>query len=147
MLAWSSIKSQMTARDYIQFHIFCHDFSFYFILTFLSWACSLSYLFIHYALLVAYVARSSEILTNTFGIPLYELLWFLSFLKIIHPTSLPHNYWNCLVQKNWLDTVFLFLIYVIDLRVLHCFPLFLGVYATLAGNDIELVFFIWLSKS
>ncbi|RRT82201.1 hypothetical protein GW17_00028629, partial [Ensete ventricosum] len=31
-----------------------------------------SYIFIHYALLVAYVARSSEILTNTFNIPLYE---------------------------------------------------------------------------
>ncbi|XP_020108503.1 uncharacterized protein LOC109724183 [Ananas comosus] len=31
-----------------------------------------SYIFIHYALLVAYVARSSEILTNTFGIPLWE---------------------------------------------------------------------------
>ncbi|PIA53203.1 hypothetical protein AQUCO_00900056v1 [Aquilegia coerulea] len=31
-----------------------------------------SYLFIHYALLVAYVARSSDILTNFLGIPLYE---------------------------------------------------------------------------
>ncbi|XP_020182624.3 uncharacterized protein [Aegilops tauschii subsp. strangulata] len=31
-----------------------------------------SYLFIHYALLVAYVARSSEILTNSLGIPLLE---------------------------------------------------------------------------
>lgn len=31
-----------------------------------------SYIFIHYALLVAYVARSSEILTNSFGIPLWE---------------------------------------------------------------------------
>ncbi|XP_042394488.1 tyrosine-specific transport protein-like isoform X2 [Zingiber officinale] len=31
-----------------------------------------SYLFIHYALLVAYVARSSEILTNTFSIPVWE---------------------------------------------------------------------------
>ncbi|XP_020275225.1 uncharacterized protein LOC109849764 [Asparagus officinalis] len=31
-----------------------------------------SYLFIHYALLVAYVARSSDILTNSFGIPLWE---------------------------------------------------------------------------
>ncbi|KAJ0978930.1 hypothetical protein J5N97_014404 [Dioscorea zingiberensis] len=34
-------------------------------------AC-LSYLFIHYALLVAYVARSSDILTNFLGIPLWE---------------------------------------------------------------------------
>ncbi|XP_029120472.1 uncharacterized protein [Elaeis guineensis] len=34
-------------------------------------AC-VSYIFIHYALLVAYVARSSEILTNSFGIPLWE---------------------------------------------------------------------------
>ncbi|CAL9156903.1 unnamed protein product [Musa hybrid cultivar] len=34
--------------------------------------CSWSYIFIHYALLVAYVAHSSEILTNTFSIPLYE---------------------------------------------------------------------------
>ncbi|KAH7677194.1 Amino acid/polyamine transporter 2 protein [Dioscorea alata] len=32
----------------------------------------LSYLFIHYALLVAYVARSSDILTNYLGIPLWE---------------------------------------------------------------------------
>lgn len=31
-----------------------------------------SYLFIHYALLVAYVARSSDILTDTLGIPLWE---------------------------------------------------------------------------
>ncbi|KAK8942724.1 hypothetical protein KSP39_PZI008776 [Platanthera zijinensis] len=31
-----------------------------------------SYLFIHYALLVAYVARSSDIMTNSFGIPLWE---------------------------------------------------------------------------
>ncbi|KAL0285304.1 UNVERIFIED_CONTAM: Tyrosine-specific transport protein [Sesamum calycinum] len=30
-----------------------------------------SYIFIHYALLVAYVARSSDILTNFLGIPLY----------------------------------------------------------------------------
>ncbi|TVT98012.1 hypothetical protein EJB05_56729 [Eragrostis curvula] len=34
-------------------------------------AC-LSYLFIHYALLIAYVARSSDIITNTLGIPLWE---------------------------------------------------------------------------
>lgn len=31
-----------------------------------------SYLFIHYALLIAYVARSSDILTNSFGIPQWE---------------------------------------------------------------------------
>ncbi|XP_048136824.1 tyrosine-specific transport system isoform X1 [Rhodamnia argentea] len=31
-----------------------------------------SYIFIHYALLVAYVARSSDILTNSLGIPLWE---------------------------------------------------------------------------
>uniref|UniRef100_A0A1D1XRZ4 Tyrosine-specific transport protein n=1 Tax=Anthurium amnicola TaxID=1678845 RepID=A0A1D1XRZ4_9ARAE len=34
-------------------------------------ACG-SYIFIHYALLVAYVARSSDILTNFLGIPLWE---------------------------------------------------------------------------
>lgn len=34
-------------------------------------AC-LSYLFIHYALLVAYVARSSDIITNSLGIPIWE---------------------------------------------------------------------------
>ncbi|KAF0907398.1 hypothetical protein E2562_015889 [Oryza meyeriana var. granulata] len=34
-------------------------------------AC-ISYLFIHYALLVAYVARSSEIITNSLGVPLWE---------------------------------------------------------------------------
>ncbi|NP_001146090.1 uncharacterized protein LOC100279622 [Zea mays] len=32
----------------------------------------LSYLFIHYALLVAYVARSSNIITNSLGIPIWE---------------------------------------------------------------------------
>ncbi|CAN1145429.1 Tyrosine-specific transport system [Linum perenne] len=31
-----------------------------------------SYIFIHYALLVAYVARSSDIITNNIGIPLWE---------------------------------------------------------------------------
>lgn len=31
-----------------------------------------SYIFIHYALLIAYVARSSDILTNFLGIPLWE---------------------------------------------------------------------------
>ncbi|CAN0905097.1 Tyrosine-specific transport system [Linum grandiflorum] len=31
-----------------------------------------SYIFIHYALLVAYVARSSDIITNNLGIPLYD---------------------------------------------------------------------------
>ncbi|XP_078171277.1 tryptophan/tyrosine permease isoform X3 [Carex rostrata] len=39
-----------------------------------------SYLFIHYALLVAYVARSSEILTNSFGIPLWESAALFSFI-------------------------------------------------------------------
>ncbi|KAJ3683784.1 hypothetical protein LUZ60_014011 [Juncus effusus] len=38
-----------------------------------------SYIFIHYALLVAYVARSSEILTNNFGIPLWESASLFSF--------------------------------------------------------------------
>ncbi|CAL9777375.1 unnamed protein product [Musa acuminata subsp. burmannicoides] len=33
-----------------------------------------SYIFIHYALLVAYVAHSSEILTNTFSIPLQRVI-------------------------------------------------------------------------
>ncbi|RVW76028.1 hypothetical protein CK203_055302 [Vitis vinifera] len=37
----------------------------------ISSCCSWSYLFIHYALLVAYVARSSDILTNFLGIPMY----------------------------------------------------------------------------
>lgn len=36
-----------------------------------SLSCSWSYIFIHYALLVAYVARSSDILTNYLHIPLY----------------------------------------------------------------------------
>ncbi|CAL9133293.1 unnamed protein product, partial [Musa textilis] len=39
-----------------------------------------SYIFIHYALLVAYVARSSEILTNTFNIPLWESATFFSLV-------------------------------------------------------------------
>jgi len=34
--------------------------------------CSWSYLLIHYTLLVAYIARSSGILTNFLGIPMYE---------------------------------------------------------------------------
>ncbi|KAL8170852.1 hypothetical protein V2J09_022656 [Rumex salicifolius] len=37
-----------------------------------------SYIFIHYALLVAYVARSSDILTNYLGIPLWESAAFFS---------------------------------------------------------------------
>lgn len=44
-------------------------FSLLIIAFFLS--CSWSYIFIHYALLVAYVARSSDILTTFLGIPLY----------------------------------------------------------------------------
>jgi hypothetical protein len=44
-------------------------------------AC-ISYLFIHYALLVAYVARSSEIITNSVGIPLYDFL--SSFSVLVH---------------------------------------------------------------
>ncbi|XP_042002042.1 tyrosine-specific transport protein isoform X1 [Salvia splendens] len=39
-----------------------------------------SYIFIHYALLVAYVARSSEILTNFLGIPIWETATLFSIL-------------------------------------------------------------------
>ncbi|KAI5673501.1 hypothetical protein M9H77_13865 [Catharanthus roseus] len=39
-----------------------------------------SYIFIHYALLVAYVARSSDILTNFLGIPLWEAATLFSVL-------------------------------------------------------------------
>ncbi|XP_020579999.1 uncharacterized protein LOC110024399 isoform X3 [Phalaenopsis equestris] len=39
-----------------------------------------SYLFIHYALLVAYIARSSDILTNSFGIPLWESATLFSLI-------------------------------------------------------------------
>ncbi|XP_052180240.1 uncharacterized protein LOC127793536 isoform X2 [Diospyros lotus] len=39
-----------------------------------------SYIFIHYALLVAYVARSSDILTNFLGIPLWESATLFSLL-------------------------------------------------------------------
>ncbi|XP_047317785.1 tyrosine-specific transport system-like [Impatiens glandulifera] len=39
-----------------------------------------SYIFIHYALLVAYVARSSDILTNFLGIPLWESATIFSLL-------------------------------------------------------------------
>ncbi|KAL8527327.1 hypothetical protein ACS0TY_005264 [Phlomoides rotata] len=39
-----------------------------------------SYIFIHYALLVAYVARSSEILTNILAIPLWETATLFSLL-------------------------------------------------------------------
>eukprot|EP00268_Persea_americana_P035922 TRINITY_DN3540_c0_g1_i17.p1 TRINITY_DN3540_c0_g1~~TRINITY_DN3540_c0_g1_i17.p1 ORF type:complete len:291 (+),score=43.50 TRINITY_DN3540_c0_g1_i17:59-874(+) len=42
-----------------------------------------SYIFIHYALLVAYVARSSDILTNFLGIPLYELQLFCYCFSVI----------------------------------------------------------------
>uniref|UniRef100_A0A0A8YA82 Tyrosine-specific transport protein, putative n=1 Tax=Arundo donax TaxID=35708 RepID=A0A0A8YA82_ARUDO len=48
-------------------------------------AC-VSYLFIHYALLVAYVARSSDIITNSLGIPLWEsaTLFSLAFGAICY---------------------------------------------------------------
>ncbi|XP_076882578.1 uncharacterized protein LOC143531077 [Bidens hawaiensis] len=39
-----------------------------------------SYIFIHYALLVAYVARSSDILTNILGIPVWECASLFSLL-------------------------------------------------------------------
>ncbi|KAL4611162.1 hypothetical protein ACB092_08G103500 [Castanea dentata] len=39
-----------------------------------------SYIFIHYALLVAYVARSSDILTNFLGIPLWESATLFSLI-------------------------------------------------------------------
>lgn len=39
-----------------------------------------SYIFIHYALLVAYVARSSDIMTNFLGIPLWESATIFSLL-------------------------------------------------------------------
>ncbi|KAL4590637.1 hypothetical protein LXL04_003574 [Taraxacum kok-saghyz] len=39
-----------------------------------------SYIFIHYALLVAYVARSSDILTNILGIPVWECASLFSIL-------------------------------------------------------------------
>ncbi|EYU46152.1 hypothetical protein MIMGU_mgv1a0064871mg, partial [Erythranthe guttata] len=39
-----------------------------------------SYIFIHYALLVAYVARSSDILTNFLGIPTWETATLFSLL-------------------------------------------------------------------
>ncbi|BFG30207.1 hypothetical protein CerSpe_164810 [Prunus speciosa] len=39
-----------------------------------------SYIFIHYALLVAYVARSSEIMSNFLGIPLWESATIFSLL-------------------------------------------------------------------
>lgn len=45
--------------------------------------CSWSYIFIHYALLVAYVARSSDILTNFLGIPLYEFQLFCYCFSVI----------------------------------------------------------------
>ena len=54
-------------------------------LTVLACACSFSYLFIHYALLIAYVARSSEIITNSLGIPLYDLL---SWSSLYHLASI-----------------------------------------------------------
>ncbi|KAH9741852.1 hypothetical protein KPL70_002772 [Citrus sinensis] len=41
---------------------------------------SWSYIFIHYALLVAYVARSSDILTNFLGIPLWESATLFSLI-------------------------------------------------------------------
>ncbi|KAJ4979735.1 hypothetical protein NE237_010515 [Protea cynaroides] len=39
-----------------------------------------SYIFIHYALLIAYVARSSDILTNFLGIPLWESATLFSLI-------------------------------------------------------------------
>ncbi|PKA61775.1 hypothetical protein AXF42_Ash008606 [Apostasia shenzhenica] len=60
-----------------------------------------SYLFIHYALLVAYVARSSDILTNSFGIPLWEsaILFSLVFGGICYFGILFLTTFLCLVLK------------------------------------------------
>ncbi|XP_064936025.1 uncharacterized protein LOC135588027 isoform X3 [Musa acuminata AAA Group] len=56
-----------------------------------------SYIFIHYALLVAYVAHSSEILTNTFSIPLQRVIGaingFLVLGIVVSFTSLV-NTWD-----------------------------------------------------
>lgn len=51
---------------YLNNHIYFH------ITVFLLY-CSWCYIFIHYALLVAYVARSSDILTHFIGIPMYVI--------------------------------------------------------------------------
>nr|GEX40000.1 tyrosine-specific transport protein-like isoform X1 [Tanacetum cinerariifolium] len=53
--------------------MYCH-------LIFGSMELSWSYIFIHYALLVAYVARSSDILTNILGIPVWECASLFSIL-------------------------------------------------------------------
>ncbi|XP_073139260.1 uncharacterized protein [Henckelia pumila] len=45
-----------------------------------------SYVFIHYALLVAYIARSSDILTNFLGIPLFHAL--ISWIGTFFPSCL-----------------------------------------------------------
>ncbi|OEL33373.1 hypothetical protein BAE44_0005606 [Dichanthelium oligosanthes] len=55
-------------------------------------AC-LSYLFIHYALLVAYVARSSDIITNSLGIPFaFELAFNDSVTSSLKPLMVYYGY-------------------------------------------------------
>lgn len=52
-----------------------------------SLSCSWSYIFIHYALLIAYVARSSDILTNYLHIPLYATWQSLPTAHWLHQIS------------------------------------------------------------
>ncbi|KAH9741856.1 hypothetical protein KPL70_002772 [Citrus sinensis] len=56
------------------------EFSYDYVHSELHFPGSWSYIFIHYALLVAYVARSSDILTNFLGIPLWESATLFSLI-------------------------------------------------------------------
>lgn len=67
----------------------------------LFFTCSWSYIFIHYALLVAYVARSSDILTNFLGIPLYVLILILLCTEICTAFCLFLKY-NFLMSNLWI---------------------------------------------
>ncbi|GJU60641.1 tyrosine-specific transport protein-like protein isoform X1 [Tanacetum coccineum] len=68
-----------------------------------------SYIFIHYALLVAYVARSSDILTNILGIPVQQLIGavngvlvsgiLISFAALV-AVAAEDLHWDALLRAN-----------------------------------------------
>lgn len=89
MSSFHALFKSVIANSFIlvQFLLFFHilfepSCSFILMMVFFL-CCSWSYIFIHYALLVAYVARSSDILTNFLGIPLYELQLFCYCFSVI----------------------------------------------------------------
>ncbi|KAK4407505.1 Tyrosine-specific transport protein [Sesamum angolense] len=78
-------------------------------MTLFLFVCSWSYIFIHYALLVAYVARSSDILTNFLSIPFQQIIGAVngalvvgiiaSFTALVVVAS-GDLHWDALLQAN-----------------------------------------------